>query len=78
MENPFNELNDRLIRIENILIQLQEVMQPELKEDQDIWLNIQNAANFLQISKATLYGKTSKREIPFYKRGKRIFSKKSN
>jgi excisionase family DNA binding protein len=36
-------------------------------------LTINEAADFLSLSKQTLYGKTSKREIPFYKVGKRLY-----
>jgi len=36
-------------------------------------LTIDEAAEFLSLSKQTLYGKTSKREIPFYKVGKRLY-----
>jgi excisionase family DNA binding protein len=35
-------------------------------------LNIEQAAAFLQISVQTIYGYTSKRMIPFIKRGKKV------
>ena len=41
-------------------------------------LNINQAADYLSISKATVYGKTSAREIPHFKRGKRLYFKKSD
>jgi excisionase family DNA binding protein len=43
----------------------------------DEWLDVNGAAKHLKISKNTLYSLTSKRKIPFYKRGKPIFFLKS-
>ncbi|RYU92714.1 helix-turn-helix domain-containing protein [Emticicia agri] len=42
------------------------------------FLSINEAANFLKIPKASLYQLTSKREISFMKRSRRIFFKKSD
>lgn len=41
------------------------------------FLNAEEAAEFLQLSIHTLYGKTSKREIPHTKRGKKLLFKRS-
>jgi excisionase family DNA binding protein len=40
-------------------------------------LNISQAASYLNLAKQTLYGFTSKGEIPFLKRGKKLYFKKS-
>lgn len=40
-------------------------------------LTVQEAANFLNLSKPTIYSKVSKRELPFMKRGKRLYFSKS-
>lgn len=40
-------------------------------------LTIGEAADFLNLAIQTLYGFTSKREIPFMKRGKRLYFKES-
>jgi len=52
----------------------------ELKEIKDAmkgtckpFMNLENCANYIGISKNSLYSKTSKNEIPFYRVGKRIF-----
>ena len=36
-------------------------------------LNIQEAAEFLNLSKSTLYNKVNKRELPVMKKGKRLY-----
>lgn len=76
MENPFDKINERLIRIENLLIKLQEKKDIDQKSDEETLLNVDEAADFLQEAKATLYSRTSRREIPFYKRGKKLYFKK--
>lgn len=40
-------------------------------------LNLQEACDLLCISKPTIYGLTSRRKIPFHKRGKRLLFKRS-
>lgn len=40
-------------------------------------LNVDQAAEFLSLAKQTLYGFTSKGEIPYLKRGKKLYFKKS-
>ena len=42
-------------------------------KSQDQLLTIQEAAKFLTLSVPTLYGKVSKKEIPFMKRSKRLY-----
>ncbi|RDV15478.1 DNA-binding protein [Pontibacter diazotrophicus] len=42
------------------------------------FLNLKQAASFLQIPESTLYGYTSKRLIPHYKRGKRLVFKQAD
>lgn len=46
-------------------------------EESERFLNIQEASKFLNLAKPTLYTKVSKREIPFMKRGKRLYFSKS-
>lgn len=41
-------------------------------------LNIQEASEFLSLKVPTLYQKVSKREIPFLKRSKRLYFKRSD
>jgi excisionase family DNA binding protein len=47
------------------------------KQDLPELLNINQAAEFLSLAKQTLYGFTSKGVIPYLKRGKKLYFKKS-
>jgi len=44
--------------------------------DPDEVYNMRQAAKFLDIAPQTLYGFTSNKKIPFYKRGKKLYFKK--
>jgi excisionase family DNA binding protein len=46
--------------------------------DQDRIISIEEACTFLNLAKQTLYGFTSKNEIPFIKRGKKLYFRKSD
>jgi excisionase family DNA binding protein len=45
--------------------------------DQDKIFSIKEACTFLNLAQQTLYGFTSRREIPFIKRGKKLYFRKS-
>ncbi|WP_258102197.1 helix-turn-helix domain-containing protein [Marinoscillum pacificum] len=77
MENPFQELYERLDRIEGLLVSVRDHKASEPEGEEDRLLNVREAARFLGDAVATLYGRTSKNEIPFYKRGKKVYFKKS-
>lgn len=47
------------------------------KNEQDRILSVKEAAAFLNLALQTLYGFTSKREIPFIKRGKKLYFRQS-
>jgi excisionase family DNA binding protein len=47
-----------------------------LNQEQDKIFSIQEASLFLNLAKQTLYGFTSKNEIPFLKRGKKLYFRK--
>lgn len=67
-----NEL-EKLIR--NSLTEIfQEQVQNEAKPRVEI-LSLHEAASFLQLAPQTLYGFTSKRKIPFIKKGKKLYFK---
>ena len=57
-------------KIDNITSLLQSAKSTEKVKD---LLNIQEAASFLNLSKATLYSKVHKRELPFMKQGNRLY-----
>jgi len=42
------------------------------------FFNINEAASFLRLATQTIYGFTSKNQIPFLKKGKRLYFKKSD
>ena len=48
------------------------------QQDMDKFLTIQEAMMFLNLARQTLYGFTSKNEIPFIKRGKKLYFRKSD
>ena len=48
-----------------------------LGREQDIMFSIKEACLYLNLAQQTLYGFTSKREIPFIKRGKKLYFRKS-
>lgn len=53
--------------------------QPERQANQqDTILSVEQASKYLNLAKQTLYGFTSKNEIPFFKRGKKLYFKKSD
>ena len=58
----------------------QDELQPKVfnyqKEAEDL-LTVQEAANFLSLVKPTIYSKVNKRELPFMKRGKRLYFSQS-
>jgi excisionase family DNA binding protein len=46
-------------------------------DEEDKWLTIQEASALLNLAKQTLYAKVSKNEIPYSKRGKKLYFLKS-
>jgi excisionase family DNA binding protein len=74
MDNPFQILGDQLKRIELALDMLNEKVDSidSINKDKEI-INIKEVSELLDLSIATIYSKVSKREIPFMKRGKRLY-----
>ncbi|TXK45826.1 helix-turn-helix domain-containing protein [Pontibacter qinzhouensis] len=64
-------LHEKINRIERLLTEQQPLVEKEML------LNVSQAAAFLHLSVATLYTKVSCREVPFSKRGKRLYFRKS-
>jgi len=77
MENPFVLLDQRLDRIESLVMEMKNgAVEKPAPDGYDI-IDIDEATQLLGIAKPTVYGKTSRGEIPHMKRGKRLyFSKK--
>ena len=78
MTNPFDILEERLIRIEHLLNDLKLTVQRQnAQEESRELLSAKQAAALLNIALPTLYGYTSRMEIPVSKKGKQLyFSKK--
>ncbi|WP_053977204.1 helix-turn-helix domain-containing protein [Mangrovimonas xylaniphaga] len=81
MENPFELINERLDRIEKLLTNINDKMEgnngaptPSLPNI----MNIEQVADYISLSKHTVYGLVHKREIPHFKKGKRLYFDKKN
>jgi excisionase family DNA binding protein len=77
MENPFEIILARLDHIENLIKGIQKIDNPKLQEHTSEIMTLIQVAEYMSISKSTLYGLTAQREIPHFKRGKKIYFKKS-
>ncbi len=72
-----DELERLIISSVKKVIASQEVNNYSQPTEQKQIFSISEAAEFLNLAKQTLYGFTSKREIPFIKKGKKLYFKKS-
>ena len=79
----------KIIKMDNIVLitktELVEIIQETLRsakqdeklpDQQNIFLNMTEASEFLKMAKQTLYGLTSNRQIPFIKKGKKVYFNK--
>ena len=67
MENQFEEIKNKLDLISGKLDEL--VVLPK----EATMLSFQEACEFVKLSHQTLYSKVSKKQIPFHKRGNRLW-----
>jgi len=74
-ENPFLEIAERLSRIEHCLLDLSQQSKEGMvsSNKSDGPLTVQQAAEYLCLSTPTIYTKVSRGELPFMKRGKRLY-----
>ena len=77
MINPFESIETRLNNIENLLLDLKHSKNVSSQPEPDRLLTVDQCAEFLNLSKPTIYGLISRREIPFMKRGKRCYFSKT-
>ena len=75
MENPFELILDKLNNIESLLKNV-------MKNDTSTVtitevLNLNQAAEYVSLSKSAIYKKTSERNIPHFKKGKKLYFKRS-
>ena len=68
MTNPFDEINAKLEAIRRSM------NNPEPPPE---WLDVDQAADFLNLKKSTVYKKVMLGELPYYKTGKKLKFKRS-
>lgn len=73
MENPFETLTNKLNNIESLLLELTSTRTNDSVDESGDLMTIEALASYLHLSKATIYGKVSRKEIPYMKRGKRLY-----
>ena len=61
--------------IQNAIFKGLQLQSSQREETNEKFLSLEQAAHFLQLAKQTLYGFTSKRKIPFIKKGKKLYFK---
>lgn len=73
MQNPFELLEAKLSNIERLLIDLK--LKPEVHpgSGEEEPLNVEQAANFLDLEPSTIYAKVQAGEIPHSRKGKRLY-----
>jgi len=69
------EKNDLEILIQDVVKNALDKSNSE-QQIQNPFLDISEAADFLKMAKQTLYGLTSNRQIPFIKKGKKVYFNK--
>ena len=75
MENPFEIIIEKLNSIETLLKSMNRVENGNVTVTEI--LNVDEAAKYLSSTKSYIYKQTSQNEIPHYKRGKKIYFKRS-
>ena len=79
MENPFEIIIQRLDAIERLLYEIKTGKQvdnvPVVYANE--LMNVQQVADYLTLSVQTIYGLVHKMEIPNFKRGKRLYFKRT-
>jgi excisionase family DNA binding protein len=74
-QSPYELIFSRLERIENLIYSIKDDQseRTDSKETESELLTIEQAADFLHLSKATIYSKCSRNELPYMKRGRLYF-----
>jgi len=77
--NPFEEINDRLSRIEQELIrQRTNTASIEMLNPESPFLTVAEAAKFLNLATQTVYGLIHRKLIPCMKKQKRVYFSKDS
>lgn len=71
----FNNLPENVQQIKNQLNRLEELLNEILKakEKRTTWFSISEVAEYLHLAVPTIYSMTSRRQIPFAKRNKKLY-----
>jgi excisionase family DNA binding protein len=77
MENPFISIIERLEDLDVKLSRLLQAQEIHGLYRSDELMNISEVAKFLDESVQSIYTRTSRRTIPFYKKGKKLLFKKT-
>jgi excisionase family DNA binding protein len=79
LPNLFQQLYDKICSLERkVDALLNESNEAKEEAPKDEPLTVRQAADYLKLSTFTLYGLTSRQDIPFMKRGKRLYFKKED
>ena len=72
--NPFEEIIDRLSRIEQAIITLRDNNEsPARSQDSDVPLSIHQVSEIIGKSVPTIYGYVHRRTIPHMKKGQKLY-----
>jgi excisionase family DNA binding protein len=69
-----SQLFEKIVNIEKLLVEQNE---PVSDQPTDELLNVEQAAELLQLKVPTMYSKVSRNELPVMKRGKRLYFSKA-
>lgn len=75
--NPFDVIEERLVTLAQAIDTLTDYLAND-RSTVDKPLSLNEATHYLDVSKATLYLLTSKREIPHLKRGQKLYFLKAD
>ena len=80
MKNPFESIEARLSSIEDLILDLKHYpkkQKPALYDE--VWLDLNDLIKYdpEKRTKPTWYSKISRNEVPYYKRGKKVYFLKS-
>jgi excisionase family DNA binding protein len=73
MQNPFQDISDRLERIENHLAALKREEPLNANPEEELPITISAASEITNLAVPTLYGLVHRRKIPSYRQGKRLY-----
>ena len=71
--NPFDELEQKLNNLTDMVAELGRQIHHLNPVSPEKPLNISEAAKYIDVAKGTMYHYTGSREIPHFKKGKRVY-----